>query len=72
MKYNVYAYEADKMIGLLNTNDYESDQFADAMRKFEKDNKVVDAQFDIFNAVTNEWVSTIATFQGKRQIKSPT
>jgi hypothetical protein len=68
MKYNVYAYKADKMIGLLNTDDYESDQFADAMRKFEKDNKVVDAQFDIFNAVTNEWVSTIASFRGKRQI----
>lgn len=63
MKYNVYAYQADKMIGLLNTDDYESDQFADAMRKFEEDNEVTDIQFDVFNAATSEWVSTFATFR---------
>jgi len=66
MKYNVYAYQADKMIGLLNTDDYESDQFADAMRKFEEDNEVIDTQFDIFDAATSEWVTTIATFRATR------
>ena len=63
MQYNVYAYNKDKAVGLLNTDDHESDAFYDAMRKFEEDNKLIDTQFDVFNAVTNEWVTTIATFR---------
>lgn len=63
MKYNVYIHSNDKQVGVLNTDDYESDAFHDAMRKFEEDNHLIETQFDIFDAATSEWVTTIASFR---------
>ena len=59
--YTVYVYNKDKPVGIFNTDDYESDAFYDAMRKFEKDNRLIGSQFDVFNTTSNQWVTTIAT-----------
>jgi len=64
MKYNVFAYAPNgDHIGNFNTDDHEGDQFADAMRQFEEDRKIIDTQFDVFDAVTSQWVSTFASFR---------
>lgn len=61
MKYNIYAYNNEKSVGLFNTDDYESDAFYDAMRKFEEDRGLIGTQFDVFDAASSQWVTTIAT-----------
>lgn len=60
MTYQIYA--KGKKVGTIKSDDIESDDFYDSLRKIEKKNRLIGVQIDIY-CEKLQWVSTHLTFK---------